>query len=128
MALHRYLPEAGLRAGSGLAKAHVGLVVLPEYLAVTERDSNSISPFHRGEAALGCYKSHHTSAKLDIAIAFTSPRTIHQTVYDANVLVCHHTAAHMFGNVWDGTPAAKGPNRKHGRQQQELSGSREDKN
>lgn len=99
MALNRYSLEAGLRAGSGLTKAHAGLVVLPEYLAVTEQDSNSISPFHRGEAALGCYKSHHTSAKLDIVIAFTQPRTIHQMVYEAKVLVCHNIAAHTFGNV-----------------------------
>lgn len=118
MAPKRYSLEAGLKAGSGLTKAHADLVALPEYLAVTEQGSNSISPIHRGEAALGCYKSHHTSAKLDIITDFTPPMTVHQMVYEANVLVCHDITAPLPGNVWDGILAAKGPNRKHGRQQQ----------
>jgi len=89
MALNRYSLEAGLRAGSGLTKAHAGLVALPEYLAVTKQDSNSVSPFHRGAAVLQRYISHSPSAKLDVVIASTPPRAIHQMVYEANVLVCH---------------------------------------
>lgn len=49
-------------------------------------------------------------------------------VYETNALVCHNTAANMFGSVWASILAAEAPNRKHGRQQQGLSSSKQDKN
>lgn len=45
-------------------------------------------------------------------------------VYETNILVCHNTAANMFGSVWVSILAAEAPNRKHRRQQEGLSSSK----